>query len=675
MTEPDNILQNSLEALEKGLPLQTVQAGLPPEAADLAPLLQLSSELRGLPHPQPQTPALLARQHIETAFSSQASLDEKTRPHLRQAQAARLTTPPWGRLNAVYLFSGAALVITFGFLLLAALGFWLIGTSRAQASAVLEVSGQAMLTSTNSAGKWIPAQTGDRLRAGQRLRTGPDSSVTMRFYDGSQVTLASGSDVVVERLRGGWTNSLQLVLFQQAGFSYHKVVPLRGSRSTYQVITPTGAASVHGTSFSVAVEGSGFSRIAVDTGKVVVQQDTDQVTLDAGQATVASSGEEVLDPAYQFTLVGPLDGDGSDGWSVNGVAFQITPETRITGVLQAGAQVLVEGRILDSVPTADRVLVLSDGQAESTFTGILTSMEGETWVVGGKEILVTSGTQLVGDLREGIPVKVFFSVLSDGTWMALEIISLEEPEENPTPTPTLTDTPVITSTATITPSLTATPTAFTNCTGANPQPKGQTLANLYGVPYEEIMGWFCQGFGFGEIDLAYGMSRQYGIPVEQIFDLRKSGLGWGEIKKLVPAITPWVTPTPTITATLTLTPTTTPTVTLTATPVVTATLAPSATPEPTRTGGNCPGTHIHPTGSRLAAQFGVPYEEIMGWFCRGFGFGEIEKAYSLSLQTAIPVESIFAMRSSGLGWGQIEAQLGAKPNAPPDKPVKTKKPK
>jgi hypothetical protein len=58
----------------------------------------------------------------------------------------------------------------------------------------------------------------------------------------------------------------------------------------------------------------------------------------------------------------------------------------------------------------------------------------------------------------------------------------------------------------------------------------------------------------------------------------------------------------------------------------------------------------------------------MGWFCRGFGFGEIEHAYSLGLQTGKPVAEIFAMRTSGMGWGQIEAQLNPKPARPKKKP-------
>ena len=89
--------------------------------------------------------------------------------------------------------------------------------------------------------------------------------------------------------------------------------------------------------------------------------------------------------------------------------------------------------------------------------------------------------------------------------------------------------------AAITPTIKATPlpAQATDCTGAEPHPQGLTLAQRYGVPYTEIMGWFCQGFGFGEIDLAYGLSRDSDKTVIEIFDMRKSGMGWGEIKKAV----------------------------------------------------------------------------------------------------------------------------------------------
>ena len=49
------------------------------------------------------------------------------------------------------------------------------------------------------------------------------------------------------------------------------------------------------------------------------------------------------------------------------------------------------------------------------------------------------------------------------------------------------------------------------------------------------MGWFCQGFGFGEIDLAYSLSAEPGVDVDvaDIFAMRADGQGWGEIKQLL----------------------------------------------------------------------------------------------------------------------------------------------
>jgi hypothetical protein len=50
----------------------------------------------------------------------------------------------------------------------------------------------------------------------------------------------------------------------------------------------------------------------------------------------------------------------------------------------------------------------------------------------------------------------------------------------------------------------------------------------------------------------------------------------------------------------------------------------------------------------------------MGWFCKDFGFGEIDLAYSLSAQTGIPVADIFAKKEDGDGWGKIKHDLPPK---------------
>lgn len=83
---------------------------------------------------------------------------------------------------------------------------------------------------------------------------------------------------------------------------------------------------------------------------------------------------------------------------------------------------------------------------------------------------------------------------------------------------------------------------------------------------------------------------------------------------------------------------------------------------------NCTGADPHPHGMALAGDYGVSYEEIMNWFCQGYGFGEIELAYLLSEEVGLTVEEVFALRAEGMGWGNIRKELGAAPGLGNDKP-------
>jgi hypothetical protein len=64
---------------------------------------------------------------------------------------------------------------------------------------------------------------------------------------------------------------------------------------------------------------------------------------------------------------------------------------------------------------------------------------------------------------------------------------------------------------------------------AKHQPVGEKLAQRLQVGYSEVMDWYCQGYTFSEIGLAYRISRAAGVKVHQVFAKRLSGLSWGEI--------------------------------------------------------------------------------------------------------------------------------------------------
>jgi len=66
----------------------------------------------------------------------------------------------------------------------------------------------------------------------------------------------------------------------------------------------------------------------------------------------------------------------------------------------------------------------------------------------------------------------------------------------------------------------------------------------------------------------------------------------------------------------------------------------------------------HPEGDKLAAEFNVSYTEIIGWFCQGYGFGEIALAYQISAQAGVTAENVFDMRENGMNWGKIKRYYG-----------------
>jgi hypothetical protein len=69
------------------------------------------------------------------------------------------------------------------------------------------------------------------------------------------------------------------------------------------------------------------------------------------------------------------------------------------------------------------------------------------------------------------------------------------------------------------------------CNGVDPHPAGERLAGAYGVDYEEVMGWFCDGGdGFGEIMHALQTSQESSLdPAEGLLSLKTELGGWGKV--------------------------------------------------------------------------------------------------------------------------------------------------
>ena len=626
MADMDALLQNQLEALENGKHLEQVIKELPPEANELAPLLSLAFAVGRVTNPQTQFNGSTTRQLV-------AATNRRNRNN-RPARQQPVFALPRMRPAFATLMAVAAIV------LMLAAGFWLVTPRNTRAAIAMDVAGKVEVASNDKASDWKPVSDGDVVRNGQRVRTGAGAEVTLVFFEGSRATLGAMTDVTLASLDGKRDGTLRAVIDQHAGTTSHSVVPLRGNESAYLVHTPSGNASVRGTVFSVTVADKGQSLFAVDSGKVLVSSQQSSVMLEAGQVTAALPGQASLEPGYAFELKGTVTSMGAEEWVVNGVTI------KVSGAIIEGNPVLnsfveVEGRVVGSDWIADHIEASKVGKSKSEFTGILEDMDGDVWMVSGKSLVITSDTEKDDTLELGDSVKVKFEIV-DGAWVALSIESLEDEEEVIVTTAPVTESPVVSESPEVTesPSVTESPTVFVNCTGADPHPVGTKLAARYadmGATYEVIMGWFCQGFGFGEIDHAYSLSREamangVTIPVDQIFAMKTGGKGWGNIRKEVRKMTP--TPTSSVTPDTTEPPIESPT----EPPADTSNKnnpnkpprqpnGPANEPPGRNQNQGCSGTGINATGQSLASRYGASYGQIMSMYCSGMSWGQIQQQF------------------------------------------------
>ena len=97
-------------------------------------------------------------------------------------------------------------------------------------------------------------------------------------------------------------------------------------------------------------------------------------------------------------------------------------------------------------------------------------------------------------------------------------------------------------------------------------------------------------------------------------------------------------------------------------------------PEDDETGedqaGRCVGVELHPRGNALGESYEVLYEDVMTWFCDGYGFGEIMHALETSRasEASVSAEELLAMKTEMGGWGTVWQEVGliGKPARVPD---------
>jgi len=140
------------------------------------------------------------------------------------------------------------------------------------------------------------ARAGDEVAAGSRVRTGEQSSVMLRFDDGSRVLMRQTSELRLlqtdkRALGGGFLVTLELV----RGGLENMVTPRTSPDNRFEIRSPAAVAAVRGTRFRVnANDQSTWTEVL--EGTVDVANATGQVQAGAGLGTLAQLGRAPLAP-------------------------------------------------------------------------------------------------------------------------------------------------------------------------------------------------------------------------------------------------------------------------------------------------------------------------------------------------------------------------------------------
>ncbi|MGI0491017.1 FecR family protein [Alkalinema pantanalense CENA528] len=175
----------------------------------------------------------------------------------------------------------------------------LLGTSAVQANDVTLPKGQRSLEVRQTQGKVTykgsrprPAQSGDRLSAGQGLTTGPRSSAVVGIDSNiGIVKVAEKTDFTVRNLTIAADGGRVTLLTVYRGQVALQVRPFTNKGSRLEVKTPSGIAGVRGTEFGVAVSPQGRTAILTNEGTVSAEAQGQSILVGAGYSSLIYPGE------------------------------------------------------------------------------------------------------------------------------------------------------------------------------------------------------------------------------------------------------------------------------------------------------------------------------------------------------------------------------------------------
>jgi len=230
-----------------------------------------------------------------------------------------------------------------------------IFAAKGQGAVLTSVKGTVAYR-TKGAADWTVASNKSSVKEGDMIKTGPDSSVIIKFADGSMVKLGAMAQITLSST--GATKAGSTTLGVENGKVWSRVRK-QGMDSSFNVKTPTAVAGVRGTFFSSEAEQQA-STFDVFEGEVQVSSLADpnqSVSVKSKQRTVVAGDKG---PSAPSTIPANEENSGRNGFTdqeFTNAAFDIqvsiSPQT-----LSPGEKAAVSVQVFENNAPAQRKITL-----------------------------------------------------------------------------------------------------------------------------------------------------------------------------------------------------------------------------------------------------------------------------------------------------------------------------
>jgi hypothetical protein len=264
---------------------------------------------------------------------------------------------------------------------------------------VLSISEGPVLVQRNGSQDWVDGKAGMDIKAGDRVKTEPDGTATIVFFEGSSLELKGETEIALTELTGKQDTSTTIKMKQEIGTTISRVKKLADTASRYEIETPAATAGVRGTIFKVVVLADGTTIVTNTEGSISVTAQGKTIILEEKTRVTIKRGQEPGEPEPLTTLSPtPAQTTATTLPSVIIVRLQISCEYTPTPV-KKGDTISITYYIYNygNVPLSDMVVTDDTGTVAysqgDNGNGILDSLE--TWFYDSKIPTETDGPDYI----------------------------------------------------------------------------------------------------------------------------------------------------------------------------------------------------------------------------------------------------------------------------------------